>query len=102
MTKEFIKWAEGIKAFIEKRMSKCPVTVDLYKSDFHHDSDKHEITIRIVFYNGMMFPFSFCQKEFDMNSYRSRRSMAKIRRENIIHAMKDHCEDILEVAKRLR
>lgn len=93
MTEEFIKWVDNIKIFIEKRVGKY-ATVRT-----HAGGDSIDICVDCV--SGMRFWSTFDQREFIVNNYHQRRSLAKVRREDMIWTMRDHCKDIMQMANKL-
>ncbi len=96
ITDEFFRWANGIKVLIEKRVGEHVVVWITERG-----SPYNIISIGIDCTNGMRFYMEFDQMEFDKNNYHQRRSLAKVRRENMVWTMRDHCVDISEIANKL-
>ena len=92
---EFKRWVEDIKNFIEKRVGKFAYV-------WMESTQSNVFTIGIEFFEGQGFSMSFDLIEFRRNSKKQRRSLAKIRRQDLAKTIEDYAKIVTKVANKLK
>lgn len=94
------KWASEIKEMIERRIGK---DADVWMiNGTPYNKEPNVISIGITFCEGQVFWFSLHQVEYNKNNSNQRRSLAYIRRQNMLATIEDFRKKLLGVIRKLK
>ena len=97
ITKEFKHWVEDIKKLIERRLTNC-IGCEIWMAY----GVPHNVISIFVGFNCVKFWISFDQIEYDRNTKKQRRSLAKCRRQKLIMDIEDFSKEATKIARRLK